>query len=303
MSDEKIVWLNGEFVNESAAKVPILTHSLQYGSGIFEGIRAYETSEGPAIFRLKEHVERFINTAKIYRMNLGFSAEDISKAIIELIKKNGLKSCYIRPFAFYDDARIGVGTTGKKVSTFIAAVPFGKYFKDSDQGLKCKVASWRRINSNILPVQAKASGNYLNSVIAMLEAHDAGYDEAILLTGDGFVAEGPGENIFLIKNGEIITPGKDSSILLGITRESIIELASEIGYTVKERFVHREELYTADELFFVGTAAEVTPIVNVDGIIIGDGKIGKETDKIRKKFFSIVSGSENSHKKWLTVVK
>ncbi len=300
MSDERIVWLNGEFINESAAKVSILTHSLQYGSGIFEGIRAYETKDGPAIFRLKEHVDRFMNTAKIYRMNLGFTADQISEAIIESVKRNNLKSGYIRPFAFYDDSRIGVGVTGKKISTFIAAVPFAKYFSEADKGLKCKVSSWRRINSSILPIQAKASGNYINSVIAMLEAHQAGFDEAILMTGDGFVAEGPGENIFLVKNGEIITPGKDSAILLGITRESIITVAGELGYKVNERFVHREELYTADEAFFVGTAAEVTPIVNIDGITLGDGKTGKITASIRERYFSVVSGKQDSHKEWLT---
>lgn len=295
-------WLNGQFVEESKAKVPILTHSLQYGSGIFEGIRAYETPNGPSIFRLREHIIRFLNTAKIYRMKLGFSLEELENATKEVVKINNLKSCYIRPFAFYDDDHIGVVTNGKKVSTFIAAIPFGKYFTEADAGLRCKVSSWHRIDSSILPIQAKASGNYLNSVIAIHDAHESGYDEAILTTRDGYVAEGPGENIMMVKDGEILTPGKESAILLGITRDSILKLAKDLGYTVKERLIHREELYTADELFFAGTAAEVTPILNVDGIEIGNGKTGMITAKIRDEYFNIVSGKNPKYSSWLTPV-
>ncbi|MGP6207730.1 branched-chain amino acid transaminase [Cuniculiplasma sp. SKW3] len=302
MSQEKMYWLNGQFVEESKAKVPILTHSLQYGSGIFEGIRAYETPAGPSIFRLRDHIVRFLNTAKIYRMKLGFSLEELENATKEVVKINNLKSCYIRPFAFYDDDHVGVGTSGKPVSTFIAAIPFGKYFSEADVGLRCKVSSWHRIDSSILPIQAKASGNYLNSVIAMHDAHESGYDEAILTTRDGYVAEGPGENIMMVKDGEILTPGKESAILLGITRDSLLKLAKDLGYTVKERLIHREELYTADELFFVGTAAEVTPIVNVDGIEIGNGKTGKITAKIRDEYFNIVSGKNPNYSSWLTPV-
>ncbi|MCL4346180.1 MAG: branched-chain amino acid transaminase [Candidatus Thermoplasmatota archaeon] len=302
MSQESIYWLNGQFVDESKARVPILTHSLQYGSGIFEGIRAYETPSGSSIFRLRDHMVRFLNTAKIYRMNLGFSLEELENAVREVVKRNNLKSCYIRPFAFYDDDHVGVGTTGKKVSTFIAAIPFGKYFSEADKGLRCKVSSWHRIDSSILPIQAKASGNYLNSVIAMHDAHESGYDEAILTTRDGYVAEGPGENIMMIKNGEIVTPGKESAILLGITRESILTMGKDLGYEVRERLIHREELYTADELFFVGTAAEITPIVNVDGIEIGDGRTGKITSRIREEYFNVVSGKNQKYSAWLTTV-
>ncbi|EQB68816.1 branched-chain amino acid transaminase [Cuniculiplasma divulgatum] len=302
MTDEKLSWLNGNFIDEEKAVVPIMTHSLQYGSGIFEGIRGYETPKGTEIFRLKEHVKRFFNTAKIYGMNLGFSEGDIEKAIIEVVRRNKLKSCYIRPFAFYDDHSVGVGTAGKKISVYIGAFPFGKYFSAADTGLKCKVSSWHRMESSILPIEAKASGNYLNSVIAMKEAKASGFDEAILTSRDGYVAEGPGENIFIVKDGALLTPGRDSQILLGITRNTIIELMKENGMQVIERFIHREELYTADEAFFVGTAAEVTPILNIDGITIGDGKVGSITKKVWETYFNLVQGKSNTHQDYLTYV-
>ncbi|MGP6220132.1 branched-chain amino acid transaminase [Caldiplasma sukawensis] len=301
MTEERKFWLNGSFIKESEAKVPILTHSLQYGSGIFEGIRSYETIKGAAIFRLREHIKRFFATAKIYSMEIKHSQEELIEACINLVKVNNLKTSYIRPFAFYDDSRIGVGVGGKKVSTFIAAVPFDKYFSKWE-GLSCKVAAWRRIDSSVLPIQAKASGNYLNSVIAMNEAREAGFDEAILLDRNGFVAEGPGENIFLVKDGEVITPGRDSPILLGITRDSLIKIFEDMGYKVRERFVRREELYIADEVFFAGTAAEVTPIINIDGIKIGDGQPGETTKKIRDMYFNIVKGKDNRYSNWLTEV-
>ena len=222
---KQYVWINGEFIAFEDAKVHILTHSLQYGSGIFEGIRCYSTAKGPSVFRLKDHVRRFEESAKIYAMKLGYSAEELTRAIEDLVRKNSLDSCYIRPFAFFDDAGIGLGVAGKKVSVAIAALPFGSYFKDKDRGIRCKVSSWRRISSEVLPPRAKASGNYLNSIIASSEAKEAGADEAILLSDRGYVAEGPGENIFLVKNGRLITPSEDADILLGITRDSIIKLA------------------------------------------------------------------------------
>ncbi|MCL6014506.1 MAG: branched-chain amino acid transaminase [Candidatus Thermoplasmatota archaeon] len=302
MTDEKISWLNGSFIDEEKAVVPIMTHSLQYGSGIFEGIRGYETPKGTEIFRLREHVKRFFNTAKIYGMNLGFTEDDIEKAIIEVVRRNKLKSCYIRPFAFYDDHSVGVGTAGKKISVYIGAFAFGKYFSAADTGLKCKVSSWHRMESAILPIEAKASGNYLNSVIAMKEAKASGFDEAILTSRDGYVAEGPGENIFIVKDGALLTPGRDSQILLGITRNTIIEIMKENGMQVIERFIHREELYTADEAFFVGTAAEVTPILNIDGITIGDGKVGVVTKNVRETYFNLVQGKSDKHKDYLTYV-
>ncbi|MFG1518960.1 MAG: branched-chain amino acid transaminase [Thermoplasmataceae archaeon] len=297
------VWLDGRIVDDKDAKVSIMVHSLQYGSGIFEGIRAYDAGGVPAVFRLEEHVKRFMNTARIYHMDLGFSPDVIAEAIKDVITANSLKSCYIRPFAFYNDSNIGVSPFGKKVSVFIAARPFGLYFSNADKGLKCKVSSWHRIDSSVLPVQAKASGNYLNSVIAMWDAHESGFDEAILTTRDGYLTEGPGENLFLVKDGELLTPGRESQILMGITRDSILQFAGSIGIRASERLIRREELYTADELFFAGTAAEITPIVNVDGIEVSGGTIGPVTRKIREKFRAIVEGRDASYSKWLTRVK
>ena len=302
MAENQKCWLNGKMIPYSEANVSIMTHSLQYGSGIFEGIRAYETPDGPAIFRLDEHVNRFMNTAKIYMMDLGFTREQIKEAIIETVRENHLKSAYIRPFAFYDDSRVGVSTYGKKISVFVGAFEFGKYFSNADAGLKCKISSLRRFDSSSLPTQAKGSGNYLNSVLAMKEARRSGFDEAILLDRNGMVAEGPGENIFLVRDGKLITPGEDSSILLGITRMSLLEVVKDMGIHVTERYVHREEIFVADELFFCGTAAEITPILNVDGTDIGNGKVGSLTSQIREKFFNIVQGKDSKYSKWLTPV-
>ncbi|EQD44708.1 Branched-chain amino acid aminotransferase I [mine drainage metagenome] len=296
------VWFDGRIIDYRKAVVPILTHSLQYGSGIFEGIRSYETDKGAAIFRLHDHVKRFMNSMKIYSITSPYGSAAIEDAIKKVVKANGLKSSYIRPFAFYNDDNIGLGTSGKKISVYIAAMPFGAYFgSGKDKGIRCKVSSWHRINSDILPVQAKASGNYLNSIIAGNDAKASGFDEAILLSGNGYVAEGPGENIFLVKDNVLITPDKASDVLLGITRHSLLEIAEDMGFTTEERMVKREELYTADELFFAGTAAEVTPIVNVDGIEISK-RIGPITKALADKYYDIVHGKDNAFKGWLTYV-
>jgi branched-chain amino acid aminotransferase len=300
MAGKQYVWMDGRLVDFKSANVHILTHSLQYGSGIFEGIRAYKTMTGTAIFRLEEHVRRFLETAKIYDMNLGFSHNQLKDAITDLVKKNGLESCYIRPFAFYNDQRIGLSVTGKKISVAIAAVAFGNYFEDKNKGIKCKVSSWRRINSEIMPPHAKGSGNYMNSVLASEEAKRNGADEAILLGLDGYVAEGPGENIFLVKDEKLLTPPESADILLGITRDSIIKVAESMGLVVEERNVHREELYIADELFFTGTAAELTPITSVDGKRIGLGHIGPITKMLSEKFTQIVTGEDKQFSNWLS---
>lgn len=303
MNNSKI-WFDGKIVDYKDVSVPLLTHSLQYGSGIFEGIRAYDSDGTPAIFRLKEHVDRFLFSAKIYRMNIKFSAEELSKAIVEVVKVNGFKSCYIRPFAYFADDSVSLSTHNKAVSVAIVAVPFGQYFGDKiEKGIRCKISSWRRINSDILPILAKASGNYLNSVVAMGEVQASGFDEAILLTKNGYLAEGPGENLFLVKNGKLITPGLESDVLFGITRFSLIEVAEDMGIEVEERQIHRDELHTCDEAFFCGTAAEVTPIVDVDGLPIGNGKPGEITGKIGKKFKDIVTGKVSEYAGWLTYVK
>ncbi len=298
------VWFDGKITGYNDVKVPLLTHSLQYGSGIFEGIRAYDAGGNAAIFRLEEHVDRFMRSARIYRMGLRSTRDEIMQGIIDVVRENKYKSCYLRPFAFFNDDSISLQTRGKKVSVAVVGVPYNNYFGDtSNKGVTCKVAGWRRINSDILPIQAKASGNYLNSVAAIGEADAAGFDEAILLSRNGYIAEGPGENIFLVKDGKLVTPGLESDILFGITRFSLIELAGKMGIEVTERQIHRDELYTCDEAFFCGTAAEVTPIVNVDGITIGDGKPGQLTEEIGKKFMGVVSGRDKEYLHWLTFVK
>ena len=296
------VWLDGKIVKYDDAKVPILTHSLQYGSGIFEGIRAYD-AEGAAIFRLPGHIERFMKTAKIYSMKLGYTKEELQNAVIDVVKSNGIKECYIRPFAFYNDDNIGLGVEGKKLSVFVANKPFGKYLgKEEDNGVRAKISTWDRLSSRTLPIQAKASGNYLNSIIASIEAKASGFDEAIMLSLDGSVAEGAAENIFLVSNGRIITPDMGSDILLGITRSTVMELAKDLGYSVEERRIHKEELYTADEVFFAGTAVEIAGIVNIDGIAIGNGKVGSVTSALKKKYMDVVHGKDEKYLKWLTKV-
>ena len=298
------VWLDGKIVDYEKAKVPILTHSMQYGSGIFEGMRAYQTAEGTAIFRLPDHMKRFMDTAKIYSMDLGHTAQELELASMATVKANGLKECYIRPFAFYNDDSIGLNPKGKPISVFIAAVPFGAYYGTAKQkGLRCKVSSWRRINSDILPVGAKASGNYINSIISSNEAHASGFDESIMLSRQGYVAEGPAENIFIVNSGRLITPGNDADILLGITRDSITKMAESMGIEVEKRNIHVEELYTAEEVFFTGTAAEVTPIINIGGMRIGKGRPGPITTTLSKKYDDAVHGRDREFGHWLTYVK
>lgn len=296
------MWLDGKVIGAENAKVNILTHSLQYGSGIFEGIRSYETPKGTAIFRLKDHVKRFYRTARVYLMDLGCAQATIENAIIDVVRKNGYGSSYIRPFAFYNDTQIPPDTTGKKVSVAIANVPFGKYFKDRNRGVRCGISPWQRISSTSTPPQAKASGNYINSILASTAAKKSGYDEAIMTDTTGHVAEGPGENIFLVEDNILITPSKASDILLGITRDSIIKIAESSGIVVEEREVHKEELYMCDEAFFTGTAAEVTPIIGVDGRMVGAGKPGPITTLLMDRYFDIVTGKSGEFSGWLTFI-
>ncbi len=302
MVQKRYVWFDGKFVDYEEAKVPVLTHSLQYGSGIFEGIRAYKAAKGTAIFRLDDHVKRFFNTAAIYSMPLPVGKKVLRNAIVETVARNRLVSCYVRPYGFYNDQQIGLSVVGKKASVVVAAVPFGSYFANKDKGIKCKVSSWQRINSLIMPPEAKGSGNYLNSILASLEAKKAGADEAVLLSHDGYVAEGPGENIFLVQDGRLVTPSKAADILLGITRDTVIKLAEAEGLVVEERNVHREELYTSDELFFTGTAAELTPITSVDSRRIGSGKAGPITKMLLGAYGDAVTGQNSEFSDWLTYV-
>lgn len=304
MEGEASVWLDGKILGYSEAKVPILTHSLQYGSGIFEGIRSYDTGQSASIFRLQEHVGRFLRSMKIYSMHTDYTADDIEKAIKGVISTNGFRDAYIRPFAFYNDDRIGLSTAGKKVSIFIGSVPFRSYFSESGKkGLRCRVSSWHRPGSAVLPIEAKASGNYLNSIIANREAVSMGYDEAILTSTSGYITEGPGENIFLVCGNQLITPSVESDILVGITRDTVIRLAADLGIDVIERFVHREELYNADEVFFAGTAAEISPIVEVDGITVSNGSTGTITGKIEKLYNDAVTGKVRKYETWLTRIR
>ncbi len=298
----KYIWLDGKIVDYEKASVHILTHSLQYGSGIFEGIRAYETKDNSAVFRLDDHVKRFINSARICNIKLGYTHEQLFSAILNIVKKNMLKRCYIRPFSFYNDPNIGLSTEGKKISVSIAAVPFGSYFRNKDIGIKCNVSALRRINPSILPTQAKASGNYVNSILASIDAKNQGVDDAILISNEGFVAEGPAENIFLVNDGKLLTPSKEANILLGITRDTIIKIAKDRGIEVEERQVHKEELYTADEVFFTGTAAEITSIISIDSRKIGDGRQGKITKNLEKDYLDVVSGKRPEFDDWLTKV-
>ncbi len=299
---EQHIWFDGKFIGFAEAQVHVLTHSLQYGSGIFEGIRAYRTGNGPAIFRLSDHVKRFFNTAEIYGMPLPITPKALSKAIIDTVSKNGLDECYIRPFGFYNDQHIGLNPMGKKVSVIVAAIPFGSYFANKEKGISCKVSSWQRINSLIMPPEAKGSGNYLNSILASMEAKKDGAEEAIMLSHDGYVAEGPGENIFMVQNGRIVTPSKTADILLGITRDSVIKIAEAKGLEVEELEIHREELYTSDEVFFSGTAAELTPITKIDSKKIGNGKSGPITKMLMDAYSEVVTGKNKDFEDWLTYI-
>jgi branched-chain amino acid aminotransferase len=299
---KQYVWIDGKYVEWGKANVHILTHSMQYGSGIFEGVRSYETRRGAAIFRLDDHTKRFINSAKICGMALAASQHTMHEAVVGTVKKNGLKHAYIRPFAFYNNSQIGLDVTGKLVSVAVAALPFGNYFDNKSKGIRCMTSAWRRINPSILPTQAKISGNYANSVIASLEAKKWMADEAILLSENGLVAEGPGENIFFVSDGKLITPSKDADILLGITRDSVIKIAEDMGIVVEERQVHREEMYTADEAFFTGTAAEITPIVQIDKRSVGNGKPGAITALLQGRYSAAVQGELPSFEHWLTYV-
>ncbi len=304
MTKSDKIWMNGEFVPWDEAKVHVLSHVLHYGSSVFEGIRAYSTRTGPAIFRLGEHIERLTHSAKIYRMKSDFSAEQLERACIDVVAVNGLKECYIRPLIYRGYAHVGVNPIGTPIETMIAAYPWGKYLGDEalTKGVAVKVGTWARMAPNTLPAMAKAGGNYLNSQLLKLEAVEDGYAEAIALDTQGFVSEGSGENVFIVVKGELITPPVSSSILAGITRNSVLRLARDLGYTVREQVIPREMLYIADEFFFTGTAVEVTPVTSVDRITVGSGERGPVTKAIQDAFFGIVKGELPDRYGWLSHV-
>ncbi len=303
MSDQQYIWMDGKMVKEQDANVHVLTHSLQYASGIFEGTRSFTAKKGTAIFRLKEHTHRFFNTAKIAHMTLPFTEQQINTATIEVVRKNKLGDSYIRPFGYYGVKGVGLTNPVKypKVSVAIAAFYFARYLEKKG-GLRCKISSYRKVSSSMLSPRAKLSANYMGSLLASLEAKDAGYDEAILLSESGHVTEGPAENIFMVSEGTVVTPPSSANILMGITRDSIIRIAKDLGFAVEERNIHREELYTCDEAFFTGTAVELEPIVSIDKRKTGDGKIGPITKRLSDTYSQALRGQKKEYEKWLTYV-
>ncbi len=302
MHETEKIWMNGELVDWADAKVHVGVHGLHYGSGVFEGIRCYETAKGPAVFRLREHLDRLENSARILFMDLPYSVEEIRSATHELVGANGLSSCYIRPMAFYGYGELGVAATGNPVDVVIMSYPWGAYLGEDGQrnGITTTISSWERVGPNVIPHAAKATGIYLNSMLATTEARRAGYDEAIMLSGDGYIADGPGETIFAVKNGRLYTPPLAMSILPGITRDSVIQIAKDLEYPVHEELLIRTDLYLADEVFMVGTAAEVAPVRSIDGREIG---VGPVTMSLQKAYLAAVHGLDERWSDWLDAVE
>ena len=298
------IWHNGKLVEWRDSKTHTLTHSLHYCLSVFEGVRAYETPKGTAVFRLQDHTNRLFDSAKIFGMNIPFSKDEINKAHIDVVKANELKSCYFRPIAFYGSNKLGIAPQSDDVQVIVAAWAWGAYLGEEalKQGIRCKISSFSRHHPNITMIKAKASGNYMNSILANTEAHHDGYDEAILLDSTGYVAEGSGENIFVVSRGKLFTPALDVA-LDGITRRTIIEIAKKLGVEVVEKRITRDELYVADEVFFTGTAAEVTPIREIDNRQIGIGARGELTTELQQRFFDIVQGRNPDYEHYLTYVK
>jgi branched-chain amino acid aminotransferase len=293
------IWMNGELVDWADAKIHVGTHGLHYGSGVFEGIRAYETPRGTAVFRLTEHLERLHDSAKLLYMDLPYSVEELRSATWDLLGTNGLPEAYLRPIAFYGFGELGVSSVGNPVEVAIMSWPWGAYLGEEalENGIRVKVSSWQRVGANVIPHAAKATGVYVNSMLAVMEANRAGYDEAILLTDDGFIADGSGENVFIVRDGTIYTPDLSASILPGITRDTIIQIAQDLGYTVVEKQLIRTDLYLADEVFMTGTAAEVTPLREVDDQPIGPP--GPVTLAIQKAYLDTVRGQSERWPHWL----
>ena len=305
MNKSDYIWFDGEFVPWDEAKVHVLSHALHYGSSVFEGIRCYETANGPAIFRLPAHIKRMYNSCKIYRMEIPYSRDEMANAIKATVAKNKLRSCYIRPLVFRGYEQLGVEPRGCPVQVIIAAWEWGAYLgaEALEQGVDVGISSWRRMAPDTTPASAKVGGHYTNSQLIRMEAAEHGYAEGIALDYYGYVSEGSGENLFLVRDGVIYTPPLSASILGGITRECVITLAREAGYQVVEALITREQLYIADELFFSGTAAEITPIRSVDHIVIGPGRRGPITTKLQTEFFKIISGEVPDRHHWLTPVE
>jgi len=300
-----LIWHNGELVAWEDAKVHVLTHGLHYGTGVFEGERAYETAQGPAIFRHREHLERLFKSAELYYMPIPFTLEELRLATHELIAANGLTECYIRPIAFRGYGQMGLYPLDAPVEVSIAAWPWGAYLGEESKqhGIRAKVSSWRRISGDALIPHAKASGQYLNSVLAKIEASKAGYQEAILLDSRGFVCEGSGENIYVVRDGRLLTPPQTASILDGINRRSVLRIAADLGHEVVERDIARAELYLAEEILMSGTAAELVAVREVDDHTIGTGEPGPMTRELQRVFDDALHGRDRRYLEWLDVVK
>src|SRR5438477_1243788 len=293
------IWMNGELVDWADAKIHVGSHALHYGSGVFEGIRAYETPRGPAVFRLRDHLQRLDDSARLLYMELPYSVEELRSACLELINFNGLPECYLRPIAFYGYGELGVAAQGNPVDVAIMSWPWAPYLGEQGlkDGVRAKISSWQRVGPNVIPHVSKATGIYLNSMLAVTEANRAGYDEAILLTAEGFIADGSGENVFIVNDSTIYTPDLSTSILPGITRDSVIQIAQDLGYTVEEKNLIRSDLSTADEIFMTGTAAEVTPIREVDDRQIGPP--GPVTKALQAAYIDTCRGKSERWSHWL----
>ncbi len=305
MEPTDLIWMNGEFVAWEDAKVHVLTHGLHYGTGVFDSMRCYETEIGPAVFRNTDHLDRLLKSAELYYMPVPYSVEELRAATLELVARNGLRSCYIRPLVNRGYGTMGLNPLDATVDVTIACWEWGTYLGEEGMrdGVRAMVSSWRRISPDSLIPHAKASGQYLNNVLAKVESVKAGYQESILLDDQGHVSEGTGENIYIVREGEIITPGHHNSILDGITRRSIIQIAQDLGYPVVERDIARAELYLADEVFMSGTAAELVPVREVDNHEIGTGRPGEITRVLQKEFDDAVHGRSERYREWLDVVQ
>jgi branched-chain amino acid aminotransferase len=297
------IWFDGKLVDWRDAKIHVLTHSLHYGMAVFEGVRAYKTPQGTSVFRLTEHTRRFFNSAKIFQMALPFSFEQIVEAQKEVVRANKLESCYLRPIAWIGSEKLGVSARDNTIHVSISAWPWGAYLGEDGitKGIRVKTSSFTRHHVNISLVRAKASGYYINSILANQEVTANGYDEALLLDTEGYVSEGAGENVFIVRNNTLYTPDL-ASCLDGITRDSVLKMARDLGYSVVEKRITRDEMYCADEAFFTGTAAEITPIRELDDRVIGEGSRGPVTEKLQSLFFDVVAGKAPAYQSWLSPV-
>ncbi|UCF66685.1 MAG: branched-chain amino acid transaminase [Acidobacteriota bacterium] len=298
------VWINGRLVPWQEATIHVCSHVVHYGSSVFEGARCYKTTRGAAIFRHREHVRRLLDSAKIYRMEPSYSEQQLSEAVIETIRANQLEACYIRPVIYRGFGTLGVNPSASPIDTAIAVWKWGAYLgaEALEQGVDVTVSTWSRMAPNTFPAMAKSGANYMNAQLINVEARERGFIEGIALSTEGYVSEGSGENVFVWWRGKLLTPPVSASILPGITRDTVITLARELGYTVDETNIPREMLYVADEVFFTGSAAEVTPIRSIDRVKIGEGRRGEVTEKIQRAFFAVVNGEDDNHQDWLTPV-